>query len=292
MKRLSITRKAVACVLALGLSAPSHSAQLAYLALTDGYWEAWTSDDSGANARAVSAFHADVSRVSWFPDGKRLLINRHDGRWFTAQLDGEDLQELAPPMPGIVDGVLSPDGKSIAFSLSTGGSIDDNDIWLFDIASKRLRKLTQMPRLQHEPAWSPDGRFVYFLSGDGGQAHDIWRVDVASSATEQLTVNDLYHFDLSIRDSGALLYSSNRTGDYEIWMQQPPAEPVQLTDHRGLDARPTWSPDGKQLAFESTRDGDVAIYRLDIESREPVRVSAKDQPARAPVWFSAAGDTP
>ena len=72
----------------------------------------------------------------------------------------------------------------------------------------------------------------------------------------------------------------------------PRAEPVQLTDHPGLDARPSWSPDGKQFAFESARDGDVAIYRLDIGAREPARVSPKDQPARAPVWFTAAGDTP
>ena len=181
-----MTKRASALLLALLLplgSAKAGEPEIAYLGLSDGFWDVWTVDAKGNDAQRVTTFRADVSKVSWHPDGATLFLNRHDGRWFDVGADGKGLREITPPLPGIVDAVLSPDGNRVAFSLSTGGSIDDNDIWLYELRSEQLRKLTQMPRLQHEPAWSPDGQHVYFLSGDGGQAHDIWRVEVASSAT-------------------------------------------------------------------------------------------------------------
>lgn len=271
-------------------SGTTQAAGLAYLGLTDGYWEAWVADDDGTRARQLTRFGADISRLSWYPDGQRLFVNRHDGRWFEVGLADGTAKEIAAPLPGIVDGVLDPSGESVTFSLSTGSSIDDNDIWLHELATQRSRKLTQMARLQHEPVWSPDGRFVYFLSGDGGQAHDIWRVDTSSAGTEQLTVNDLYHFDLAIRSDGTLAYSSNRSGNYEIWIQAPNGRPRQLTFDPGLDARPAWDADGETLIFESTRGGDVALYRVEVDGGNVSPVLADDRAARLPTPFRTQED--
>ena len=41
---------------------------------------------------------------------------------------------------------------------------------------------------------------------------------------------------------------------------------TRLTEHLAADVAPTWSPDGKQIAFLSSRDGSWAVYILDLES--------------------------
>ncbi|MEW5251352.1 TolB family protein [Microbulbifer sp. 2201CG32-9] len=257
---------------------------IAYLGVADGYWEVWLTDADKRPSTQLTRFGSDVSRISWYPDGRHLLVNRHDGQLYRLDTQSGDTETIAAPMPNILDAVLSPKGDSFAFSLSTSGSIDDNDIYVFYFHSRKLHKLTSMPRLQHEPTWSADGQSLYFLSGDGGQAHDIWKVDLASRSTEQLTVNALYHFDLAVRKDGALAYSGNQSGNYELWLRQADGETRQLTQNPALDARPAWSPAGDQLAFQSTRDGNINLWLLDIAANSLSPLTNSEEGARQPVW--------
>ena len=50
---------------------------------------------------------------------------------------------------------------------------------------------------------------------------------------------------------------------------------VRLTDAPGVDAFPTWSPDGEKIAFVSKRDGDLEIYVMDRDGKEQVRLTDK-----------------
>ncbi len=57
-------------------------------------------------------------------------------------------------------------------------------------------------------------------------------------------------------DGNFIAYSSDRSGNLDIWVQQPDvAEPVQITNSPDPDWQPDWSPDGKLIAFRSERDG-------------------------------------
>jgi len=145
-----------------------------------------------------------------------------------------------------------------------------------------------MQRLQHEPSWSADGKHVYFLSGGGGQSHDIWRVNIASLETGQLTANQLYHFDVAISNLGELAFSSNRSGNYEIWVSGKGKPARRITEHLALDARPSWSPDSNSIVFESTRLGQQAIWSMDLASKRLAQLTKPGQPARYPVWFQGA----
>lgn len=279
----------LAVLLAIGGCKSEGEGSIAYLAVANGYWEVWLSKQDGREAQQLTDFKADVSRISWFPDARHILVNLHDGRLFKLSADSGETTAIQAPLPGILDAVVSPDGKYATFSLSTAGSIDNNDIWIFNLASGEPNKLTGMQRLQHEPTWSRDGKYVYFLSSGGGQAHDIWRVDVDGKKTEQLTVNAAYHFDLAPRPDGTIAYSGNKTGSYELWLRKPDGSIEQLTDSAELDARPSWSPDGQSLVFESMEGGMSNVWRLDLSSRKPRRITETKEGARQPVWAPASG---
>lgn len=274
---------------------PAAADGIAYLAVAeDGLWQVWHMAGDGSGQRQVTTSPYDKSRVSWYPDGRTLLVNGNQGE--LARVDFAKGREtpIRLDLTGMNDAVIAPDGRRIAFSRSTSGGVDDHNIWVAELNGSgetgTLRKLTKKRFLQHEPAWSPDGLSVYFLSGKGDQDHDIWRADLAVDgqvlAMTQLTAGSLYHFDLAPGPNGQIAFSANRSGNYDIWLDRQGEEPVQLTGHPALDARPSWSPDGKAIAFESSRDGGLDIWRLSVDGGEPVRLTRHPAGARMPVWFS------
>lgn len=259
--------------------------ELAYLAYTKGYWEAWVAAADGSNARQVTHSGNDKTRVSWYPDGKALLASCNDGTLLRVDLNGKETRIPLEQFP-VVDAVLSPDGRHIAYSFST--AIDGNDLWMARSDGSAAEKVVRMTALQHEPAWAHDGSQIYFLSGDGGQGHDIWKVALNGRRTEQLTVGSLYHFDIAVSRAGALAFSSNRSGNYELYLQLPGGRPEVLTNDPALDGRPAFSPDGTELVFESTRGGQLNLWHLDLETRALKQITQLTDGARAPAWYHGA----
>ncbi len=268
------------------IASASQLADIAFLAFSDdGYWQVWRMGAGGSGQRQVTNSAYDKSRVSWYPDGQFLMVNGNQGE--LAKVDAESGEEtpIKTDLAGMNDAVLSPDGGFIAFSLSTSDSIDDNNIWLVKADGSDPRKLTNKQFLQHDPAWSRDSRVIYFSSGRGDQVHDLWRFDVGKRSLEQLTAGQLYNFDIAPGPEGTLAFSSNRSGNYEIWLWESGREPRPLTTDPALDARPSWAPDGTSLVFESTRDGGPNIWRLSLGGGEVMRLTNKEKGARSPVWF-------
>jgi Tol biopolymer transport system component/serine/threonine protein kinase len=79
-------------------------------------------------------------------------------------------------------------------------------------------QLTSAPGLQGEPALSPDGSQVAFVSDEGGTPH-IWLVDADGASTQQLTKGDDPDHDPAwLRDGSAILFTRTRNGRQGIWM--------------------------------------------------------------------------
>ncbi len=285
-----MTRSVVAglVLVSLAVSNASGGERIAYLASTGSYWQVWTVAPDGAEPKPVTSSSYEKARCSWYPDGRHILVNALDGRLFKVDSELGDETPIPIPLQGTNDAAVSPSGKWIAFSLSTAGSVDDNEIWVIDTHGQNLRKLTRMPALQHDPAWSADGRWIYFLSGDGGQSHDIWRVAVETGSLEQLTVASLYHFDLALSRSGQLAFSNNRDGNYEIYSRTEQGRSVRLTNNPALDAAPSWSPSGDTLVFHSNREGALNLWRMTADGEDLRQITFHDGGARHARWSPGA----
>lgn len=292
--RIARPQCGLAVGLAFALAACQQSAPvdtpIAFLAQTGGTWQVWIKPRPDAEPAPLTHFKQDVARVSWYPSADALLVNLQNGQLFRIDAKNGHSEAIRAPLPNVLDAVIGPDGHSIAFSATLADSTDQNDLWIVDSASGQLRKIVAKPGLQHEPAWSPDGKTLYFLSGAGGsETHDIWKIDVATGGPQQVTVNALYHFDIAVRADGAIAFSGNRDGDYDLWWQPKGGTPARLTEDASLDARPSWSADGGRLVYESIRDGVSQLWLLDTKTHAAQSLTALPGGARMPVWAPTGG---
>src|SRR5690349_14724948 len=92
-------------------------------------------------------------------------------------------------MQRVSDPAVSPDGKHVAFSVRDT-DLEANrgrlDVWLASIDGTSVKRLTTSPDNDQDPAWSPDGKWIYFLSARAGSSQ-VWRISPAGGEAEQVT---------------------------------------------------------------------------------------------------------
>ncbi|MBA3871183.1 MAG: PD40 domain-containing protein [Anaerolineae bacterium] len=154
---------------------------------------------------------------------------------------------------------MSPDGKRIAFA----SQIQDNqnqginlNIYIFTIADNSVKQLTVNKGDNVNPTWSPDGTQIAFASNRDGN-WEIYRMNVDGTGLVNLTNkadSDDNFPAWSPRDGSYIAFVTNRDGNLEIYrMNTEGGNLKNLTHDSHDDDMPAWSPDGKQIAFESNR---------------------------------------
>ena len=258
--------------------------EIAYLRLTDGYWQAWITDTQGQQHRQLTFDEVDKTRLSWSPDRQRLLCNRNDGHLLVVPIEEGRPTQLRLPMKGMLDAQWSPDGQWIAFSLQATQQQDNNDVWVIHNNGGGAQKLVSQPGASQLPSWHPDGNTLVYAQYRGREEHHLWRYDRKSGNREQLTVGDASNFDPIYNAKGELAFTSNRSGNYDIWLRQDSGSTQQVTKHSSYDAQPSWSPEGHALAFYSHRDNGRRIWVKNLSNGKALPVTPIGVKSRNPVW--------
>src|SRR5207248_5153648 len=138
------------------------------------------------------------SAGAWSPDSKKLafvVFEKGDNYLGIVDVDRGRIDDIRVPGVDAISNVAwSPDGRTIALSGQQSGA---SDLFLFDIESKAVRRLTNDRYADMQPAFSPDGKTLAFVSdrGSGPEANlealyfegtRISTIDVASGAVKNL----------------------------------------------------------------------------------------------------------
>lgn len=212
---------------ALGPVWSSLNGQLAFYTDTnnDGADEIFTVNIDGTELQPVVIGQGNYWRPQWSPDGTQLVLIRNYGNIRIVDSTGANEYGLTYGFGP----VWSPTAARIAYYADHPGDLNA-DIYLIDADGRNLRNLTQHRANDWDPAWSPDGQHLAFVSSRDGNA-------------------ELYVVDTTCE--------MNCLGDTQ-----------RLTLNAYTDRSPAWSPDGRQIIFESEVNGISQIFVINADGTE------------------------
>ena len=196
---------------------------------------------------------------------------------------------------------FSPDGNQVAFGW-TGPAGNNPDIYVQQIGAGSPLRLTTNPGNDYSPMWSPDGRWIAFLRGEGeGRPHELRLVPPLGGPERKLTEIQPRGFLRPVTlawcpDSSCVVVTDSIGAgrpDALFVVSLDSGEKRQLTspqDSAFADSDPAISPDGKWLAFRrevAPFTGELTLLPLgkDVTAAgEPRRLTTTDFAAFNPRW--------
>ena len=235
-----------------------------------------------------------ASSLAWGPDGKELVVTERNSPgdplalFLLSTESGEKRRLTSPPAKsrGDVGPAFSPDGRSLAFARILGFLV--SDIYLLALAEDLTpngepKRLTFQNLPSWSPTWSPDGREIVYASGRFVESMSLWRISVSRSGEpERLPVaGEGATLPAISRRANRLAYTK-RSQDTNIWRLplresgSGAAAATRLISSTRDDYNPQYSPDGKRIAFTSSRTGTYGIWLSDADGSNAAPLFVKE----------------
>lgn len=230
---------------------------------------------------------------SWSPDGSQiafdsgrnnLKLNYIDHDIYVMAADGSHVKRLTDDGADEGGPRWSPKGDLIAYAkmdyFSDQGLIENPawDIFVMNVDGTQQVQLTDGSANELEPAWSPDGEKIVFISDRNGSDFDIYVMNIDGSNVTQLTDDSANEFGPAWSPDGTqIVFNSDRNGNVQLFMISiSGSNLVQLTKDTSNSAYADWSSDGKRLVFESDRGtGYANIYVMNADGSNIIQLTGK-----------------
>jgi Tol biopolymer transport system component len=269
-----------------------NAGKVAFITNIDGNNEVYVMDAQGTNPVNMTSHTATEYSPSWSPDGRKLTFassrsNSHD--IFAMDSNGSNLTNLTNIQGSDLEPSWSPDGKQIAFvswrdtNLTTGTA----QLYVMNPSGTNQTRLTFDVNNYRGPSWSPDGRQIAFWGGPGRS--QIYVINANGTNMRPLTTDNLMPYE-NIHsawspDGSRIAFSSNRDGDYDIYVMNSDGSNVhRVMDSTGDDFSPAWSPDGMCIVFTSNRNGNAELYAMNADGSNQTRLTNSPATEATPAW--------
>jgi Tol biopolymer transport system component/tRNA A-37 threonylcarbamoyl transferase component Bud32 len=258
------------------------------------------------------------SRPTWSPDGNWLAISEKDSETEPFALSllsvdtGEKRRLTSPPKQSVgdLDPAFSPDGRSLVFSRGINADANgQSDLYLLAFSdgwkpAGEPRQITFGNQGAQTPAWTADGREIVYSVGSL-VLRGLWRISVFGHAAGRAEPQPLPSVgndasEPAISGSGHRLAYVHPFSHNSIWRMAAPSlegkrlrplnQPAPLISSTRDDESPQFSPDGKKIAFASTRSGSLEVWVCDADGSNAVQLTSFGGPdISTPRWSPDGG---
>jgi serine/threonine-protein kinase len=207
-------------------------------------------------------------------------------------MDRQGREEAIPaPVRPYMAARLSPDGTRVALDARD----QNNDIWIWDLARKVLRKLTDGPALDQNPIWTADGRGVIYTSDRGGGSNLYLQSADGTGAPERLTEGETTHWASAIAPDGRVIGAEFGSATSFDLFTAPIASRA-AREGRGAvriepllreplaQSNPDLSPNGRYLVYQSNESGRFEVYVRPFPDLRGGKWQVSTDGGTRPVW--------
>jgi TolB protein len=243
-------------------------------------------DADGENQRLILQSRFPLMSPAWSPDGQWLAYvsfeNKRSAVYVQLARTGERRQVSA--RAGINGApAWSPDGKKLALTL--GGSNGNPDIYVLDLSTQSLTRITDDPAVDTEPTWTQDGHSLYFTSDRAG-GPQIYRIGVnPGDRPKRITFSGNYNARPRLSPDGTqLAMVTLDNGNYRIAVQDLASGNVRVLSHGRLDESPSFAPNGVMLMYAEHEANRGSLATVSVDGLTGLRLKAEQGEVREPAW--------
>jgi TolB protein len=243
-------------------------------------------DADGENARIAMQSSQPIMSPAWSADGEWLAYVSFENKVaavFVQRIRTGERRQVSARLGHNGAPAFSPDGKLLALAL--GGSAGNYDIYILDLGSQVLTRITDDRAIDTEPAWSPDGETLYFNSDRGGAPQIYATAARAGAQAQRISFGVPYAARPRVSPDGKQLAlmiqdgSTSRVAVIDLASRQ-------LTPlSRGpLDESPSFAPNGATLIYASRDRGQGVLATVSVDGQVSLRLKSDQGEVREPVW--------
>lgn len=226
---------------------------------------------------------------------------------YMKRLDGRSVTQLTADPAHDVMPAISPDGSRIAFCSNRAGSWD---VFMMSSEGGQAVQLTMTSAHELHPSWSPDGtKLVFSRLGERSGRWEMWVMDVDQPVVSEFIGYGLFPEWCPVAGTGLngrdkiLFQRSLERGDrrFSVWTidyrEGDVSSPTELAASQiAAVINPSWSPDGKRIAFATVSDPDrtgwgtgarpaaADVWMMDVDGGARVNLTKGRFVNLMPVW--------
>ncbi|WP_202842253.1 LpqB family beta-propeller domain-containing protein [Luteimonas saliphila] len=232
----------------------------------------------GGEATRLTFDNRKINGLAWSPDGGRILFtSTRSGTYalWSADPDSGALEAVGLGNEDVHQPATAPGVDAIAFEQWMHRS-QLRRIDLSGQADADAGRLLHSTRWDSNPAWSPDGERIAFISNRSGP-HGVWVSQRDGSGAVQIAAFEgMFVDNPAWSPDGALIaFDASPEGRTAIFTVSPEGgTPQRIVDGPGDNRNPAWSRDGAWLYFESNRSGEWRVHALPANGGDAIAVTA------------------
>ena len=182
---------------------------------------------------------------------------------------------------------FSPDGNSVIMTLAENGN---SDIYVMDLRTRRVKRLTDHPGIDTSPSYSPDSKFITFNSDRGG-SQQLYVMEADGDNIKRISFGKGRYATPVWSPRGDLI-AFTKIGErkFRIGVMRTDGSGERLLSDSYQDEAPTWSPNGRVLMFfrqepydSQGRGGDTSLWSVDLTGYNE-RLVKTETDASDPAW--------
>jgi TolB protein len=249
-------------------------------------YELLIADADGENPRVAMQSSQPVMSPAWSPDGEWLAYVSFENRvaaTFVQRVRTGERRQVSARTGHNGAPAFSPDGRKLALVLS--GSSGNFDIYVLDLATQNLVRITDDPAIDTEPTWSSDGQTLYFTSDRGGAAQIYAAAAQPGARARRITFGVPYAARPRISPDGRqLAVVTQEAGAFRLGAVDLASGTVTTLTRGSLDESPSFAPNGAVLIYAGREGGQGVLATVSVDGQVTTRLKSGQGEVREPVW--------